>query len=295
MRQVNPTYKLRVKSSELRVMSVHLGIQNLEFGMRNWELGIGKFLMGILILLLSFSAEAQEVRTSVDTSSIKIGEQITYGITVEAEAEDMVVFPEGQTFEPLEMVESFPVDTSKVEGKYELLKKYALTQWDSGRYTIPQQKIIINNREFLTDSLLVEVNDVVVDTTKQKLFPIKPAVEVPSRFEIPGWAWWLLAIVILGVLIFLFFRRKKKKEEAAKRLPPYEQAILELRKLDESHLLENREIKEYYSQLSAAVRRYLDEEVFDHAMESTTGELVAYLEAEKNNRGLSLTRNPDLT
>ena len=170
MRQVNPTYKLRVKSSELRVMSVHLGIQNLEFGMRNWELGIGKFLMGILILLLSFSAEAQEVRTSVDTSSIKIGEQITYGITVEAEAEDMVVFPEGQTFEPLEMVESFPVDTSKVEGKYELLKKYALTQWDSGRYTIPQQKIIINNREFLTDSLLVEVNDVVVDTTKQKLF-----------------------------------------------------------------------------------------------------------------------------
>lgn len=269
-------------------MSLESGIQNSEFRMRNWELGIGKFFIGILILLLSLSAEAQEVRTSVDTTAIKIGEQITYGITVEAEAEDMVVFPEGQTFEPMEMVESFPVDTSKVEGKFELLKKYALTQWDSGSYSIPQQKIIINNREFLTDSLLIEVNNVVVDTTKQKLFPIKPAVEVPSRFEIPIWAWWLLAVIVLGVLIFLFFRRKRKKEEAAKRLPPYEQAILELKKLDESHLLENREIKEYYSQLSAAVRRYLDEEVFDHAMESTTGELVAYLEAEKSTGKLNI-------
>jgi len=269
-------------------MSLESGIQNSEFRMRNWELGIGKFFIGILILLLSLSAEAQEVRTSVDTTAIKIGEQITYGITVEAEAEDMVVFPEGQTFEPMEMVESFPVDTSKVEGKFELLKKYALTQWDSGSYSIPQQKIIINNREFLTDSLLIEVNNVVVDTTKQKLFPIKPAVEVPSRFEIPIWAWWLLAVIVLGVLIFLFFRRKRKKEEAAKRLPPYEQAILELKKLDESHLLENREIKEYYSQLSAAVRRYLDEEVFDHAMESTSGELVAYLEAEKSTGKLNI-------
>lgn len=241
-----------------------------------------KILSLLLFLLITTSSLAQEVKSSVDTTAIKIGEQITYRISVEAGTEELVIFPEGQTFEPMEMVESFPIDTARTEGKLELLKKYALTQWDSGTYLIPQQKILINDREFLTDSLLIEVNDVVVDTTKQKLFPIKPAVEVPSGFHFPTWAWWLLGIIILGILIYLFLRRKKKKEQAAKRLPPYEQAILELKKLDESHLLENREIKEYYSQLSAAVRRYLDEEVFDHAMESTTGELVAYLEAERN-------------
>lgn len=258
--------------------------------MKRSVFGIGMMerLILLLFLFLAGTAFGQEVETSVDTTTIKIGEQINYEISVKADKDAMVVFPEGQTFEPLEMVEAFPVDTSKVEGKYELLKKYALTQWDSGRYTIPQQKIIIDNREFLTDSLLVEVNNVIVDTTKQKLYPIKPAVEVPSRFEMPAWAWWLLAVLVLGGLIYLFFRRKKKKEEAAKRLPPYEQAILELKKLDESHLLENREIKEYYSQLSAAVRRYLDEEVFDHAMESTTGELVAYLEAERTTGKLNI-------
>ena len=249
---------------------------------------LGVIINLILFIFLATPTVAQKIESSVDTTTIKIGEQITYGIKVEAETADMVVFPEGQSFEPMEMVESFPIDTSKVEGKYELLKKYALTQWDSGSYTIPRQKVIINNREFFTDSLLIEVNNVVVDTTKQKLYPIKPAVEVPSGFEVPNWVWWLLVVLVLGILSYLFLRRKKKKEEAAKRLPPYEQAILELRKLDESHLLENREIKEYYSQLSAAVRRYLDEEVFDHAMESTTGELVAFLEAERNTGKLNI-------
>ena len=270
MRKMYPTYRVIVMSYELRVKSFF------------------HFLIGALMLMLAATATAQEVESSVDTTAIKIGEQITYGISVEASVEDVVVFPEGQTFEPLEMVESLPIDTSLVEDKYELLKKYTLTQWDSGSYTIPQQKILINNREFLTDSLLIEVNNVVVDTTKQKLYPIKPAVEVPSGLNIPNWVWWLLAVVVLGILVYLFLRRRKKKEEAAKRLPPYEQAILELKKLDESHLLENREIKEYYSQLSAAVRRYLDEEVFDHAMESTTGELVAFLEAERNTGKLNI-------
>ncbi|NJW55005.1 DUF4381 domain-containing protein, partial [Salinimicrobium sp. CDJ15-91] len=57
---------------------------------------------------------------------------------------------------------------------------------------------------------------------------------------------------------------------------------------DDSHLLEQREIKEYYSQLSAAVRRYLDGEVYDHALESTTNELIAYLEAERDRGKLKL-------
>lgn len=134
----------------------------------------------------------------------------------------------------------------------------------------------------MTDSLRVEVRDVVVDTTKQKMYPIKPSVAVPSGFSMPAWGWWLLgAIILIALLVYLFFRRKKKKEAAAQKLPPYEQAIFQLKQLDDSHLLEQREIKEYYSQLSSAVRRYLDEEVYDRALESTTGELILYLENEK--------------
>ena len=240
------------------------------------------FLCSFFVIAFSGRLNAQQVEAAVDTSQIKIGEQINYSIAVETDEDDLVVFPEGQTFSPLEMVESFTIDTFQVEDRLRLLKEYALTQFDSGSYVIPQQKVLINGRDFLTDSIPVEVNTVVVDTTKQNLYPIKPSVEVPPAFVMPEWLWWAIGVLVLLALVgYLLYRRRKKIKEAEKKLPPYEHAIFELKKLDNSHLLENREFKEYYSQLSAAVRRYLDEEIYDHAMESTTSELIAYLEAER--------------
>ncbi len=250
---------------------------------------------GVLLFLVLWltgpsTVVAQQVEASIDTASIRIGEQIRYSVAVETDSTDLVVFPEGQTFSPLEMVESFAADTNRVQDRFRLIKEYALTQWDSGSYMIPRQRVSINDDIFFTDSLLVEVGTVVVDTTKQKMFPIKPSVEVPSGFSLPNWVWWVLALLLLAALaVFLFFRRKKKKAEAAKKLPPYEQAIFELQQLDNSHLLEQREIKEYYSQLSAAVRRYLDGEVYDHALESTTGELIHFLEHERETGHLNLS------
>ena len=54
-----------------------------------------------------------------------------------------------------------------------LIKKYRLTSFDSGKWLIPQQKVIIEGKTFLTDSVIINVATVKVDTTKQKLFPIK--------------------------------------------------------------------------------------------------------------------------
>ena len=248
------------------------------------------YLFFIFSFLFSQSAEAQKVTSEVDTTSIRLGEQIKYRIEVETDSSDLVVFPEGQTFTPLEMVESFPIDTNRIQERFKLIKEYSLTQWDSGSYTIPRQRLIINERPVFTDSVLIQVADVAVDTTKQKMFPIKPSVEVPSGFSVPVWLWWLLGILLIILIgVLLYFRRRRKKAEAAKKLPPYEQAIFELQQLDNSHLLEHREIKEYYSQLSASVRRYLDGEVYDHAMESTTGELIDHLQHEKQTGHLNLS------
>ncbi|MGW1454231.1 DUF4381 domain-containing protein [Salegentibacter agarivorans] len=244
----------------------------------------------LLFLLLSFQAFAQQpqINAEIDSTSIKIGEQIIFSIEVETDSTDLVVFPEGQTFDPMEMVESLGTDTSSVEDRFRLLKKYSLTQFDSGSYTIPQQKIIIQNREYLTDSFRVEVSDVKVDTTRQKMYPIKPAVDVPKPFSIPNWVWWLLAaLAILGFAIY-FFRRRKKRKEAEPELPPYEQAMFELKQLDNSSLLQDREIKEYYSNLAFIVRKYLDRKIYDRALESTTSELIAYLELRKQSGELSL-------
>ena len=244
-------------------------------------------LPGLLAILLFQNISAQ-VTSSIDSTSIRIGEQITYKIEVNSNPEDLVVFPEGETFSPLEMVESLQPDTIRKQENYKLLKEYFLTQFDSGKYVIPSQEVLIQNRTYRTDSFAIEVKDVIVDTTKQNLYPLKPSVTVSPGFSIPDWLWWLLAILaIAGAAVYLIVR-KRKSDDKVRELPPYEEAMVQLKQLDSSGLLENREIREYYSQLSFAVRKYLDRKIYDHGLERTTGELILYLQAQRESGKLNL-------
>ena len=89
-----------------------------------------------------------QVQFNIDTTSVKIGDQIMYKLSAVADSTDLIVFPEGQTFQPLEMVEALPDSLYKKEGKLYLEKYYALTQFDSGVFTIPKQKVLINDKPF---------------------------------------------------------------------------------------------------------------------------------------------------
>lgn len=251
-------------------------------------------LFSFFFFLFSSISNAQ-VSTSIDSTKIKIGQQITYKIEVEAKANSLVVFPEGQTFSPLEMIESYAIDTIKKNDKYNLIKKYGLTQFDSGKYTIPRQKIIVGGKTFFTDSLKVEVNNVVIDTTKQGLYDIKPIIEVKKQMG-DWWKWLLLTLLIIAVIGFLlywFIWRKKplSEEEEIALLPPYDRAKLALKKLDESHYLQTDSIKEYYSELTFIIRKYLDEKVYNKALESTTDELINRLNLLKEGNQVGLSKD----
>ena len=244
----------------------------------------------LLFTITSFS----QVTSTIDSTSIKIGQQITYFINVETDTISLVVFPEGQTFSPLEMIESYEIDTIKNKDKYNLIKKYGLTQFDSGAYTIPQQKIIIGNKTFFTDSLNVEVNNVIIDTTKQWLYEIKPIMEV-KKSSSDWWKYVLLALLIIGIIAFAlywFIWRKKplSEEEKIALLPPYDRAKLALKKLDESHYLEHENLKDYYSDLTFIIRKYLDEKVYDRALESTTDELIYRLNLLKDGNQIDISK-----
>ncbi len=243
--------------------------------------------------LISFTSFAQ-VKSSIETNSIRIGEQITYQIEVEADTTSLVVFPEGQSFQPLEMIEAYQIDTTKSGGKYNLIRRYGLTQFDSGYYAIPKQKIIIGNKSFFTDSLDVRVSEVIVDTTKQGLYDIKPIVVVSKT----GSDWWkyllyaLLAIAVVAVLLYWFLWRQKplSEEEKIALLPPYDRAKLALKNLDESHYLEHENLKDYYSELTFIIRKYLDEKIYDRALESTTDELIDRLNILKQGNQVDLSK-----
>jgi len=251
-------------------------------------------IFSVFFLLFSFFSYSQQISSSIDSTKIKIGEQVTFRIQIEADSTDLVVFPEGQTFSPLEMIESYKVDTTKKEARFQFVKKYGLTQFDSGNYTIPRQKILIGDKTFYTDSLKILVNNIAVDTTKQGLYDIKPIIEVEKSAS----DWWktlliILAIVcVVGGLIYWFVWRKKplSKEEKIALLPPYERAKLALKQLDESHYLEHSELKEYYSELTFIIRKYLDEKVYNRALESTTDELIHRLNLLKDGNQIDISK-----
>lgn len=248
------------------------------------------FTFFFLFSLVSFS----QVKASIDSTSIKIGAQLTYKIQVETDTTSLVVFPEGQSFTPLEVIDSYKTDTIKQKDKYNLIKEYALTQFDSGAYTIPRQKIIIGDKTFFTDSLKVEVRNILVDSTKQGLYDIKPIIEVKKSAS----QWWkyllivLLAIGVVAGLLYWFLWRKKPltEEEQIALLPPYDRAKIALKKLETSPYLKQEEFKEYYSELTLIVRKYLDEKVYDHSMESTTDELVSRLRLLKEGNQIDLSQ-----
>jgi hypothetical protein len=233
-----------------------------------------------------FSQTDPKVGSEVDTTSIKIGEQIRFTVTVEADTMAQVIFPEGQTFSPLETVEAFKTDTTKKKDRFTLQKTYALTQFDSGSYKLPAQRIEINGKGYFTDSLRVEVATIPVDTVAQKMYDIKELMVV----EKSNARFWkiliivLLVLVILGGLIYWFIFRKKPLTEAEKEalLPPYDRALLELKRLENSKYLIQDEYKQYYSELTNIVRSYLEEDVHVTALESTTDELITKLEMLKD-------------
>jgi heme/copper-type cytochrome/quinol oxidase subunit 2 len=227
-----------------------------------------------ILYFIGFVGMAQEtpVTISVDTTTIRIGEQIQYKISVNET--NNVIFPEFKldSLGKVEVVEALAIDTLKNR----LEKKYLLTSFDSGQYIIPQQKILINNKQFLTDSLLVNVATVKVDTTKQKMHLIKSIKREPKTFDdYKHLWWWAIPILLLFALILYFIFRKKIEKIIPKvYVAPIQEAMQRLKELDEKQLLQQNKIKVYYSELTDIVRTYIEKDIKIPALESTTNELI---------------------
>lgn len=131
----------------------------------------------LALIIAGFCANAQ-IKTSVDSTSIKIGEELIISFKVELDSLKNIAFPETKSFGALEIIENYKTDTLTEKSNITLIKQYGLTQFDSGTYTIPRQKILVGNKTLLSDSIEINVLSIKVDTTKQKLYDVKPVLQV---------------------------------------------------------------------------------------------------------------------
>jgi len=234
----------------------------------------------IVLLLFTTTLFAQKrVETSIDTTKNKIGAQFNLTLRAVVDTTETVVFPSGNNFGRMEVIRNYVVDTVKKDNRYELIKKYGLAQFDSGKYTVPSLKVFINKEPYFTDSLSVEVANVAVDTLQQKMYEIKPIIGAPSTSS-GIWKWLLILALLTGVgflVYYLIKKYQKKKIDKETFKTPIEKATSLLNTLEKKELWQKGEVKAYYSELTDIARNYIEEAIEIPAMESTTSELIVAL------------------
>lgn len=248
----------------------------------------------LLFLFFSVCGFAQQISSTVDSSQIKIGSQFHLIIKASVNAKDKVVFPNAKNFGALEVLESYPIDTIQNNSQYELIKKYGLTQFDSGRYVIPRLLVKINQKEFRTDSLSIIVNNVKVDTTKQQMYDIKDIIATEKE---PSSEWWklfvlLVLVVASGFASYFIIKRLQKNSEQKEEFfaSPIEKAISYLQNLDKKQLVQRGDVKEYYSEMTDIARTYIEESIAIPAMESTSSELMEALKKAISEKKMFVNR-----
>ena len=247
------------------------------------------FRIGIFVAFFFFSFVGfSQVTIKTDTTKIRIGEQIQYEIIVN-ETDD-VQFSKLQldNLKKVEVVQSFKIDSLKNR----LIKKYAITSFDSGRWVLPRQKVLIKNKSFLTDSVIIDVATVPVDTIKQPMYPIKTIKNEPYTFRDYQKYFWglLLLLLIIGLILYFVLRKKPTPEEIIAKIPPFDRAKQRLIELDDKKLLKQNKVKRYYVELTDIVRSFIEREMNIPALESTTDELLETITDFNNSSSLNIPK-----
>lgn len=252
-----------------------------------------KFL-GLFFFALFNQLNAQEASNFVDTTSIRIGEQINYKINIKLDSLDEINFPKAKDFAPFELINEFKVDTNYLDKKFIISKQFALTFFDSGTYYIPSQKLSLLDKEIELDSFKVTINPVKIDTTKQGLYDIKPIMKSNTKFDFLFWLYILIFIIVFCTFLYFknhilsFFTINKLEVEY---LTPYEKAVTELSKIKDLNYLSEIDIKTYYSDLTFVIRNFIEEKIIDNALECTTKELIQKLSLLKTSKKLNFSNS----
>ena len=261
-----------------------------------------KYLIILILNLFVWGTNAQDlpkVEAQVDTTQIRIGEQIRLKLRVKTDTLSFADFPEMENLGDFEVVKSSKVDTLQAKPVRELQKEYFLTKWDSGQYVLPSVRLSVNDSVLQTDSIPnIKVLGVKVDTVAQPAYGFKNIIDVEGKDasgkkSTKGNYWWLLPILlILGALSYYFYRKRKEVKSLAKKLSPYEQALNQWKKLDNEKLWLKDKTDVHYLELSLLLKNFIENELHLSAKEKISSELLQDLKKYRFEDGSYI--HPDL-
>lgn len=248
-----------------------------------------KYLLSVLIFSFSgLYAQDIKVSASIDSANIIIGDQVKLKLNVEISDKTKLFWPalSDSISEHIEIVSKSKIDTLKnsKKGWQTYNQTLTITSFDSGSFYFPQIPFLYKKTSdtasytLLSDSVLLNVNTVKVDTTKE-IKDIKGIMSAPLTFAevLPYILGGLGLLLIIGFVIYYFKKRKKGEAVFQKPkpiIPAHILALQALEVLNNKKLWQNNKVKDYYTELTDILRTYLEKRFGINALEMTSDEII---------------------
>ncbi len=251
-----------------------------------------KYILLTILLMSAFAAKAQvTVEARMDSAQIFIGQRVGVTVEVNADSGSKIVLPNLDSLQYLvpgvEVVKAGKADTSYLNDNKRMTvkRKYLLTSFDTALYYIPPFEVEVDGKKYSTKNLALKVYTFNVDTLHvDSVFAIKTVVAPPF-----DWAEWelllwlaLIVFVLALVLVYVIIRLKDNKPiirriKLKPRVIPHKVALKKIEAIKENKIWQQEDSKEYYTQLTDALRQYLNDRYGFNAMEMTTYEIIQEL------------------
>lgn len=254
-----------------------------------------KYLLPVLLLALAAPlCRAQDdgaLRSRISRDSILIGDQVEWTLDFQLAPGEAVSIskPGAEPVPGVEALGEMALDTlSDKKGILSLRGRIILTSFDSGSYVLPPLYVLMARADGSIDTLeytgpRLAVNTIPIDTATFQPHDIKGQIRYPLTFrEVIPWVGLALLVAALVWLLVRWIRlRRQNRDFFGKPVvkdPPHIVALRSLEKTRAQKLWQAGKQKQFYTQVTDALRQYIADRFDVAALEQTSAEMFRDLQ-----------------
>ncbi len=257
-----------------------------------------KYFIVIILIACTLQSMAQvKVESNLSAVEMLVGQQVQITVAATADKDANVVFPQEATFPMgVEFMGAIEMPDEETDnGQLRRQRGYVITSFEDTLYYLPPMTVKVNDQDYQTNQLALKVLTVEVDTTNyENYFGPKDVQDNPFMWEEWSLSFWLsiLMVVLLAIAYYLYLRLRDNKPVIAririvKRLLPHQKAMKAIEEIKAERMVTAEDPKEYYTRLTDALRKYIEERYGFSAMEMTSSEIIERLMASGDQQSLA--------
>lgn len=246
-----------------------------------------KSIIAVLICVCSvmpFRMEAQQtiVKTSIDSTSILIGQQTFYHVEVitdQGKKIEIPVLTDTLTAGVGILQISKPDTTDIGNNRWQIKQDYLITSFDSAVYIMHPVKVIDGMDTIISNSPVLKVSTYPIES--EEFYDIKEPLKPPFYLsDYYVYIYSVLGALLLLCIVMYILQQKRRKvpvftfKKREPELPPHIKALIHLDDIKTGKLWQQGKIKEYHTEVADTIRKYIEERFGINALEMTSGEIL---------------------